>query len=191
MIQRLFYVWQSHLVILPNVDTAPDGKKLAVACFERLTEIGIQPEKVFELTNASGVNNEVDLSKLVKSVSLFKLANNADYMKENRLIGIQLQLVANSIEIGGKYSTGQLRGVMRRALNLEKGFNTRRFDKDTTSQQVLDFTRLFFDISINTKTGLRTIQGIKKYSEYIIEDEKKFLYPNALKNNELQNYVCL
>ena len=169
-------------VILPNTDTAGDGKKLAVSCFERLTEIGVQPEKVFELTNTEGVKNEVDLSKLVKSVSFFQLANSSDYMKENRLVAIQLQLIANSIKVGEKYTTSQLRGVMRRALNLEKGFNTRRFDKDITSQQVLDFTRLFFDISIQRNTGKWVVKGGINYDEYIIENKSKFIPPNCIDN---------
>lgn len=173
-------------VILPNIDTAPNGKKFAVSCFEKLTEIGVQPEKVFELIDKKGVKNDPDLGRLVKSVSFFQLANNTDYMKENSLTAIRLQLISDSIKVGNKYTTSQLRGVMRRVLNLQKGFNTRRFDKDTTSQQVLDFTRLFFDISANTKTKIWVIKGSQNYSEFIIENESKLRYPNSLKINDLQ-----
>jgi hypothetical protein len=164
-------------VILPNVDTAPDGKKFAVSCFERLTEIGIQPEKVFEVVNDKNVINEIHLGRLVKSVSLFQLAQNDDYMKDNSLTAIRIKLVQDSIKVGEKYSTGQLRGFMRRALNLEKGFNTRVFDKDTTSQQVLDFTRLFFDIKADKKTNLYiALRGVN-FKEYIIETKSIFTPP--------------
>ena len=147
-----------------------------------MTEIGIQPEKVFELVEDKNVKNENDLSQLVKSLSLFQMANDSDYMKENTLTAIRLQLISNSIKIGEKYTTSQFRGVMRRFLNLEKGFNTRHFDKDTTSQQVLDFTRLFFDISIQRNTGKWVVRGGINYSEYIIENKSKFIPPNYIEN---------
>ena len=175
-------------VILPNIDTASEGKKLAVDCFKQLTELGVHPTQVFKLVEIKGVKNENDLNKLAKSISFWQLNRSEEYMKDNTLTGIRLTLIFGTILIGSSYSTTQLRAIMRRVLNLEKGFNTRIFDRDTTSQQVLDFTRLFFDISINTKTGLRTIRGIKNYDEYLIEDEKFFLYPNALINSDLQNY---
>ena len=173
-------------VILPNVDTAPDGKKFAVACFERLTEIGIQPEKVFELIDTKGVKNESDLNKLVKSVSLWQLNRNSDFMKENGLTAIRLQMIFAFIMVGGKYSTSQFRGIMRRALNLEKGFNTRHFDNQTTNQDVLSFIRLFFDISVHTKTKVWIIKGILNYDEYIIENKSKKRYPNELIFNHLE-----
>lgn len=178
-------------VVLPNIDTASEGKIFAVKCFERLTEIGVQPNKVFKLVEKEDVANDAHLSKLVKSVSLFQLSQNDDYMSRNSLTAIQIKLVKDSIKVGEKYSTGQLRGFMRRALNLEKGFNTRMFDKNTTSQQVLDFTRLFFNISKQYNTGLYVVKGGTNYREYIIETENKFVPSNALINNNLQKHVAL
>lgn len=170
----------SNDVILPNVDTASEGKKFAVKCFERLTEIGIQPGKVFKLVNDESVINDNDLTDLVKSVSLFQLSQSCDYMEDNSLTAIRIKLIQDSIKVGEKYSTSQLRGFMRRALNLERGFNTRIFDKNTTSQQVLNFTRLFFHISKQRKTGQYIVLGGTNFREYIIESENKFVHPNAL-----------
>jgi hypothetical protein len=176
-------------VVLPNIDTASEGKRFAVSCFDRFTETGIQPEKVFELVNNESVTNDAHLGRLVKSISLFNLANDAEFMKDNSLTAIRIKLIQDSIKVGEKYSTGQLRGFMRRALNLEKGFNTRVFDKNTTSQQVLDFTRLFFKIRTDKNTGQNIVLGTVNFKEYIIESESIFTVPNALKNSNLQKRV--
>lgn len=178
-------------VVLPNTDEASEGKKFAVQCFERLTKIGVQPEKVFELVNDESVTNDTHLSKLVKSVSLFQLAQNDDYMSRNSLAAIQIKLVNSSIKAGEKYSTSQLRGFMRRALNLEKGFNTRIFDKNTTSQQVLDFTRLFFCIKADKKTNLYSVLGGVNFQEYIIENKSKFTPPNRIDIQLVTKIRCL
>ena len=167
-------------VILPNTDTASDGKKLAVICFERLTEIGIQPEKVFNLLDVEGVKNEVDLSHLIKSISLLRLADNSDYMKENSLTAIKLKTVLASIQIGKKYSVTQFKALMKQVYGMEKGFSSKHFERTITSPQILKFIRLFFDISQNRKDSTWIVKGRVFYDEYIIKNETKKLYPNEL-----------
>jgi len=176
-------------IVLPNIDTADDGKKLAVACYERLTEIGIHPSQVFNLIDTEGIRSESALKRVVKSISLWQLNRDDDYMNLQTITGIRLSSIFDSIEVGKQYSTGQLRGFMRRFLNLEKGFNTRLFDKSVTSQQVLDFTRLFFEIKVNNKTGLRTVKGIKTWDKYLIHKETTFLYPKPLIINKLEKNI--
>lgn len=178
-------------VVLPNVDTASDGKSFAVSCYERLTEVGIHPSQVFNLIDTEGVRSENTLNRVVKSISLWQLNRDDTYMNLQTITGLRLSLIFDSIEVGKQYSTGQLRGVMRRFLNLEKGFNTRMFDANITSQKILDFTRLFFELKINNKTGLRTIKGIKNWGEYLIDDKETFLHPKSLIINKLSEKFAL
>lgn len=173
-------------VIISNVDTISDGQSLALACYGKLTEIGVHPSQVFNLIDTEGVNSEAALNRVVKSISLWQLKKDDEYMKLQTITGLRLSLIFSSIEVGKQYSTGQLCNVMRRFLNLEKGFNTRMFDNNITSQKILDFTRLFFEMKVNNKTGMRTIQGIKKWDKFLIENQITFSYPKSLIINKLE-----
>ena len=173
-------------IVLPNTDTASEGTKLAVDCFKRLTEVGIHPTQVFRLVDVKGVEDNSDLDNLVKSISFWQLNRNEDYMKKNSLTAIRLQFIFNSVKVGESYTILQFRGFMQLFLNLEKGFHILNFDYDPTDEDVLSFIRLFFDISVHTKTKIWVIKGILNYDEYIIENKSKKRYPNELIFNQLE-----
>ena len=86
------------------------------------------------------------------------------------------------IKIGERYTMSMFRNVMRDSFRIEKGFNKKRFDALTTSHDILEFIRLFFEISKDGH-GFYRIEDATFFNEYYIETKsKKVAYKSLIIN---------
>jgi hypothetical protein len=156
-----------------------EGAKFAANSFERLTGAGIDPMKVKNLITDKQVTNESKLNSLDKSIAIAQLRDSGEYLKLGNIPALQIISVQDRINVGERYTVARLKNVMCDTLRIEKGFNKKRFDTLTTSHDVLDFTRLYFDIT-KDKHGFYRIDNATFFNEYYIEPKSKKVACNLM-----------
>lgn len=161
-----------------------EGAKFAANSFERLTGVGIDPLKVKKLITDKQVTNESKLNALDKSIAIAQLRDSGEYLKTANLTALQIISVQDRINVGERYTVARLKNVMCDTLRIEKGFNKKRFESLTTSHDVLDFIRLFFEIH-KDGNGFYRIENTTFFHEYYIETKSKKVVHNSMIINVL------